>query len=281
MERTATQVPYLVFTLGLSILALGLLGGEAILKPDQETRVIIDYADFAICILFFLDFVITFWRSENRVRYLLTWGWLDLLSSIPMIDALRWGRTARIVRILRILRGVRATRILAAFILERRAQSGLLAAALVSVVLVVFASVAVLHFERDEGENANIKGPEDALWWAVATITTVGYGDRFPVSPEGRIVATFLMTAGVGLFGTSSGFVAAWFLAPAREKQESELQLLRAEIGELRRARVACPSDGSLWSVVSGPAETSPDEEEAALMAVLPDELRPWPDLRS
>jgi Ion transport protein len=114
MERFQTQAPYLVFILGLSILALGLLGGEAILKPDEDTRAIIDYADFAICMLFFLDFVITFSRAENRVRYLLTWGWLDLISSIPMIDPLRWGRAARIVRILRILRGVRATRVLAA-----------------------------------------------------------------------------------------------------------------------------------------------------------------------
>jgi voltage-gated potassium channel len=235
MERPERQAPYLIFVLALSVLALGLLAGEAVVKPSQDTRIIIDYADFAICVLFFVDFVITLWRSPNRARYLLTWGWLDLLSSIPAIDALRWGRAARIVRILRILRGVRATRILASFILERRAQSGLLAAALVSIVLVVFASVAILHFERDQGESANIKSAEDALWWAVATITTVGYGDRFPVSSEGRLIATFLMTAGVGLFGTLSGFVAAWFLAPAGEKQDSDMQQLRAEIAELRR----------------------------------------------
>lgn len=151
-----------------------------------------------------------------------------------MIDAFRVGRAARIVRILRLLRAIRSTRILVTFILERRAQSGLLAALLVSVVLVVFASIAILRFERDLGEAANIKSPEDALWWAVVTITTVGYGDRFPVSSEGRVIATFLMTAGVGLFGTLSGLVAAWFLAPAGVKQDSELQLMRRELRELR-----------------------------------------------
>jgi hypothetical protein len=60
MERSVTPVPYLIFVLILGIFALGLLGGEAILKPRQDTRIIIDYADFAICLLFFVDFLITF-----------------------------------------------------------------------------------------------------------------------------------------------------------------------------------------------------------------------------
>ena len=62
--------------------------------------------------------------------------------------------------------------------------------------------------------EANIKGPEDAVWWAFVTMTTVGYGDRFPVTTEGRLAGALLMVAGVGLFGTFSGFIASWFLAP-------------------------------------------------------------------
>jgi len=234
VKRSDKQAPYLIFMLALSIFALGLLAVEAAFELDEDTRVILAHADTAICALFFLDFLVTLWRSDKKLRYLLTWGWLDLVSSIPMLDVLRWGRAARIMRILRILRGVRSTRILAAFILERRAQSGLLAASLVSIILVVFASIAIVQFEREYGEKANIQGPEDAIWWAVVTMTTVGYGDKYPVSSEGRLIATMLMTAGVGLFGTLSGFVAAWFLAPSGTRQESELEVLRAEIRELR-----------------------------------------------
>ena len=69
---------------------------------------------------------------------------------------------------------------------------------------------------------------------AFATITTVGYGDRFPTTTEGRFVAAILMCAGVGLFGTFSGFLAAWFLAPERE-EESEIAALRQEITSLRQ----------------------------------------------
>jgi voltage-gated potassium channel len=67
---------------------------------------------------------------------------------------------------------------------------------LVALLLTVFCSIAILHFENDS--NGNIKTAEDAIWWAFVTITTVGYGDRFPVTSEGRIIAAVLMSAGVG-----------------------------------------------------------------------------------
>ncbi len=169
-----------------------------------------------------------------RLRYLVRWGWLDLLSSIPAVDVLRWGRAARILRIVRVIRGVKATKLLSEFVLARRAQSAFLAASLIAILLVVFSSAAILQFETSA--EANIRTPEDAIWWAVVTITTVGYGDRYPVSPEGRIIAALLMTAGVGLFGTFSGFIAAWFLGGSR--QESGRSRKRGEVGrEVRESR--------------------------------------------
>jgi voltage-gated potassium channel len=97
---------------------------------------------------------------------------------------------------------------------------------------VVVGSIAVLQFESVP--QANIRSAEDALWWSVTTITTAGYGDRFPVTTEGRIVATFLMAAGVGLFGTMSGLVASWLLKPAESERSDEIALLRQEVRELK-----------------------------------------------
>ena len=226
--------PYLVFMLLLSFYAVAVLAATTFIDLSPSTRAILGYGDNLICSVFFLDFLITLARSPNRTRYLLTWGWLDLLSSIPVVDSLRWSRTARILRILRVLRGIRATKVLTEFILFRRAQSAFLAALLVSILLIVFSAAAVLQFETSPG--ANIRTPEDAVWWATVTITTVGYGDRYPLSSEGRLIAALLMTAGVGLFGTFSGFVAAWFLgSPGCKASELEiLQELTQEIGELR-----------------------------------------------
>lgn len=223
---------YQIFMLVLCILALGALAMERLFRFGPDVAKLIQYADFAVCVLFLLDFVHSLVTAPNRWRYLLTWGWVDLLSSIPAVDALRVGRLARVMRIFRILRGVKAARVLSSAVLERRAESTFLAASLVSLLLLVLSSAAILSFE--DVPESNIKGPEDALWWAFVTITTVGYGDRFPVTSEGRIVGALLMVAGVGLFGTFSGFVASWFLAPKAAESRNEFELLRAELAALR-----------------------------------------------
>ena len=199
----------------------------------EEAKTLLDYADWAVCVLFLVDFAISFVRAERRWSYFVRWGWIDLLSSLPAVDVLRWGRAARVLRILRVLRGLRASKILAQFILDRRGESALLAACLLSFLLVVTGAVSILQLEDDP--SSNIRGAEDAAWWAVSTITTVGYGDRYPVTSAGRLVAVLLMTGGVALFGTISGLVAAWFLrAPRPAGADPELARLTAEVRALR-----------------------------------------------
>jgi voltage-gated potassium channel len=223
---------YQLVVLALCVYAILAMAVERFVTLTPDTRTLIDYIDWAVCLLFGIDFVYNLATAPNRWRYFVTWGWIDLLSSIPMVDVLRIGRAARIMRIFRVLRGIRATRVLSAFLLNRRSEGMFLSVALMSFLLLVLASASVLQFETVP--ESNIKGAEDAMWWAYTTMTTVGYGDRFPVTSEGRLVGILLMTAGVGLFGTFSGFVATWFLAPTANKSQSEIELLRTEIAELR-----------------------------------------------
>jgi voltage-gated potassium channel len=224
---------YLIFILSLSIVAIALVAVEAIFTLDSPTQIIIDYADIAICGLFFVDFLFTLSTEKHKWRYFYRWGWIDLLSSVPMIDFLRWGRVTRVMRIFRVLRGIKAARLITSVILERRAQSICLAACLVSIILIGVSAISMLHFEKTI-EGANIKTAEDAMWWAVVTITTVGYGDKYPVTSEGRALAVILMAAGVGLFGTFSGFIASWFLTPGAEKRESEIEALHKELSIIK-----------------------------------------------
>jgi voltage-gated potassium channel len=235
-EATAVrQAPYLLFILLVSALALVILAADTLVDVQSETRRVLHYADTLLCILFFGDFLVCFKKAPHKGKYMLTWGWLDLLSSIPAIDVLRWGRASRLVRILRVLRGVRSARILMRFILEKRTQSAGLAALLASIVVIAVASIAVLRLESSAGDGANIRTAEDALWWSIVTITTVGYGDRYPVTTEGRLVAAALMAVGVGLIGAWAGIAASWFLSPSDERQEDDLESLRREIQELRQ----------------------------------------------
>jgi voltage-gated potassium channel len=225
--------PYVWFMLLVSILSLVGLAITTVGHLDPEQAAILDMADNFVCVLFFADFLVSLYSAPNRWSYFLRWGWLDLLSSVPAINAFRVTRAARVLRVLRVIRGIRATKVLTQFIVNRRAESAFLAVSLLSLLLVVVSSIAILQFEGAPGSN--ISSAEDAVWWALETITTVGYGDRYPVTDGGRLIATFLMVFGVGVFGTLSGFVASWFLKPEQEKLDSELATLIAEIRELRK----------------------------------------------
>lgn len=179
---------------------LGIGEIEPILDLRPATVAILDYADYAVCTLFLFDFGKSMVQAPSKWRYFITWGWLDLLSSLPVFSVARWGRVARVLRIFRVLRGLRATKLIAKLVLRRRAENTVLATVLVAILLLVFCSIAILHFENVP--DGNILTADDALWWAFATITTVGYGDHYPITGEGRIVAGILMLGGLALSGT-------------------------------------------------------------------------------
>src|SRR5690349_18141696 len=126
---------YQLFMLALCLYSLAILAFQASRPTNPSTVVILEYADFVVCLIFIADFVLSLMRAQDKWRYLRTWGWLDLLSSIPTIDIVRWGRAARVLRIFRVLRGLRATKLLAGLIREKRAQNAMLAASLVAFML--------------------------------------------------------------------------------------------------------------------------------------------------
>jgi len=235
--RRSSSGAYQVFMLVLSVFALAALGYERIANPGEDIRRLLLYADTAFCVAFFIDFLISLGRAPNRRQYFLTWGWIDLASSIPTVFGgfywFRLGRVTRIFRVIRLLRAVRAAKTISMYVIEKRAESTFLAAALLSILFVFLGSVAILELEKAPG--ANIDGPGDALWWAFETVTSVDYGDQYPVTTEGRLVAALLVVVGTALFGALAGSVAVWFLAPSQERERREIAELRDDIAELKQ----------------------------------------------
>jgi voltage-gated potassium channel len=129
------------------------------------------------------------------------------------------------------LRGIRAGQRIFQLFRENRRKSALASALTIMVLLVAFSSAAILIAE-DKPES-NIKTAEDAIWWSVTTITTVGYGDRYPITIEGRIIAMVLMLCGVGLFGVISGFVASLLVGKNAEEEKNELAEVRAQLARI------------------------------------------------
>ncbi len=194
--------PYDLYILVVSVASLAILAVDSLLTLTPEAHGVLGLADEVFCALFLLDFLRNLYRAPRRAAYFFKGGWLDLLSSIPTIEAFRIGRLSRIARIVRLMRAMRSFRAIGLIVSRKRQESALLAAGVVCLLMTVFGSLAVLQFEQ--AEESNIRTAGDAVWWAFATVTTVGYGDHYPVTLEGRLVAAMLMAAGVGLFGTIS-----------------------------------------------------------------------------
>lgn len=202
---------YQFFILAISVIAISLLGISAVATPSEEMTRLLDWADTFICCIFLIDFLVCLSTAPNRLRYFFTWGWIDLLASLPVIQVARWGRLARLVRILRVLRVIKATKLISEVLLRHKRQNALLATTLAVLVVLFAGSAAALHFESVASEG-NITTAHDALWWSFCTIATAEPGDLSPVSTEGRLVSALLVMTGVGTFATLAGLLASVFV---------------------------------------------------------------------
>jgi voltage-gated potassium channel len=222
-ERTFEQPENKLGILNLTVIVLSIYVLVALVIDSfyvlpEETSNLLRYIDNGICAFFFIEFSIRFYNAESKLKFM-RWGWIDLVSSIPMVDFLRAGRLLRLIRLLRIIRAFRSTRQLVNHIFANRAKGAFTSISVIAILLLIFCSIAILQVE--DAPNSNIKTAEDAIWWGYVTITTVGYGDKFPVTTEGRIIAAILMTAGVGLFGTFTAYIASWFVDGKNKKDNN------------------------------------------------------------
>lgn len=213
----------------LSIIVLIALGADTVIPMSSQVSDVLQILDTLVCALLFVDFCIRFYKAQFKLLFL-KWGWIDLIASIPNLPILRVGRLVRILRIIRLLRAIRATQKISFVLLKSKFQTGVTSVLLTSFLLIIFCSIAILICEQQD-PKANIKTAGDAIWWSVTTITTVGYGDKVPVTTEGRIVAMILMISGIGLFGMLSGLAASFFVGPRQKNivQEENKILARLE----------------------------------------------------
>jgi voltage-gated potassium channel len=155
-------------------------------------------------------------RSPSRRRFLFTFrGWLLWLGSLPLPFAallrLLWYRHA-------------AGKLLGSdykamvnIVVEKRAQSTLLGAVFAAIIVLEAAAILILGAESNSSQ-ANIQTAGDAVWWTIVTVATVGYGDKYPVTPAGRLIGVLVMVVGVGLFSVLTSFLAQWFVRSRQAK---------------------------------------------------------------
>jgi len=213
----------------LSVYLLIALFAEMVFDLNPEVRLGLNYTDNALCLLFLGDFFYKLFTAPSRWVYL-RWGWIDFISSIPSVDLFRWGR---FFRVFRILRAIRSARHLVNVVRKSQAQSLLLTVLLGCFLVVDIGAMMVLHLEKDV-PGATVTSVQDAFWWALVTITTVGYGDHFPITSGGRMVAAVLMLTGIGLFGTLTAFLSSKLLKKSSE-QEGEIREVLSRLESIQQ----------------------------------------------
>jgi voltage-gated potassium channel len=222
-----------VVILALSVYVLLALAAEWLFALPEQVLVLLRWIDAGICLVFIADFFVRLFYAESKLRFL-KWGWIDLVASIPFLPLARWGRLVRVARILMLLRSARSAKAFLEVIFQSRIKGTFLSVVLTTAVLVMVASVAILICET--GPAANIKTAGDALWWAFSMVTSVGYGDYYPVTLEGRLIAAVLMTAGVAMFTTLTAYIISLFLSfNQREKEDRDSRAILEELHKLRK----------------------------------------------
>ena len=230
----AVEIPLLA--LAILMLPLLLVPEFFDLSPDVREGILV--AEWFIWSAFALELGVKTYLATDRKKYLLS-HWYDVvIVVVPFL------RPLRIVRSMRVLRATRALRLLSyglRLMQETRVMAtshGLHYAALAGAVVFFALAGLAFAFERDAGD-ANIRTFGDAVWWGIATTTTVGYGDRFPVTTEGRAVSVLIMLLGISLFSLLTASIAAMFVKPGAEKQEATLEDVLQRLEEMEARLMA------------------------------------------
>lgn len=235
-KRELKDTGYEIFIGALSILSIVNLVLLYVTADNQDVQYVIAAINAVMMPIFLGDFLYRFFTSDDRWGYFFRgFGWADLLSSLPL-PQFKLLRLFRLWRVFRLFAEFGVKNLVREF-LAYRAENALLTVIFLVICVLEFGAMAIIRTESTS-PDANIQTASDALWWTYVTITTVGYGDRYPVTNAGRVVALFVMTAGVGLFGTLSGFLANKLLAPPEKEEEAdtlEADDPRARVAELRR----------------------------------------------
>lgn len=211
------QSKYQLFLVAFSVFILGALFISTLAGTSDFESI-----QYFISGLFLVDFFYRLFTAKDKKKYLKT-SWIDLVLCLPFY-APTW---------MVVTTTLRSLKTILEFVLVK-IDSAFISMLILGASLVTFSTISILQFENLE--TCNIKSAWDAVWWSICTITTVGYGDKFPMTDGGKIVAIILMVCGIGLFGTLIGYFSSFFTDKEKKNNETvdTIEELSKQITELR-----------------------------------------------
>lgn len=227
----------------ISIIVLIIINVIAVIADtfnlSADEKIILNYIEFISVITFTVEYLCRLWTADllypgtnpvkARIKYIFSFmAFIDLFAILPFyipfiikID-LRVLRMLRIIRLLRVFKINRYTTALSAIgMVLKKKKNQLISSVLVCLLLMVIASVLMYSVEHDAQPEA-FENAFSALWWAVATLTTVGYGDIYPVTVFGKILSAVIAILGIGLVAVPTGIISAGFMGSIDHSDEDE-----------------------------------------------------------
>ena len=208
----------------LIVLSLVSFSIETLPDLQDKLRVWLQYFEVFSVIVFSVEYLLRVWVSKRPIKYIFSfYGIIDILAILPFylvgfLD-LRFLRAFRILRIFRALKAIRYNKALQRFGLAFKLVKEEIVLFIACTIILIFITSAGIYYFENEAQPETFKSIFHSAWWSIVTLTTVGYGDLYPITLGGRIFTFFVLMIGVGLVTVPAGLVAS-ALSKAREIED-------------------------------------------------------------
>jgi voltage-gated potassium channel len=215
------------FVQSLILLSIVTFSIETLPNLETGTRELLQFTETVIVVLFTLEYLLRLYVADIKVGYIFSfYGLIDLIAIIPFyissgidLRSLRIFRMLRLFRLMKFFRYSNAIRRFSrAFSI---AKEEIVLFAVVTIMLLYLSAVGIYYFENEAQPEA-FKSIFHSLWWAIATLTTVGYGDVYPITVGGRIFTFFILMIGLGIVAVPAGLLASALSKARMEDQERD-----------------------------------------------------------
>ena len=216
---------------GLIMLSLIGFAVETLPNLSQQTRNFLSLFELFCVVVFTVEYILRIYVAKNPLKYIFSfYGLVDLLAILPFyltatLD-LRALRSFRVLRLFRAFKLVRYNRALKRFHVAARLIKEEVVLFFIITLILIYLTSAGIYFFENEAQPESFSSIFHSFWWAIVTLTTVGYGDVYPVTVGGKVFTFFVLIIGVGIVTVPAGLVALSLIhisEPTRQESRSRM----------------------------------------------------------